>query len=99
MGVMGWQWGQGPWKRFPYIQVSDVLCYKPIPIIYRTLLLQNSLNSYYHRSVWTREAYWTNQIKPGIVMTEKAFSRKIFWQASSTLNTELRDQETNKIGV
>ena len=26
--VMGWQWGQGPWKRFPYIQVSDVLCYK-----------------------------------------------------------------------
>ena len=31
--VMGWQWGQGPWKRFPYIQVSDVLCYKPIPII------------------------------------------------------------------
>ena len=24
-------------------QVSDVLCYKPIPIIYRTSLLQNSL--------------------------------------------------------
>ena len=31
--TMGWQWGQGPWKRFLYIQVSDVLCYKPIPII------------------------------------------------------------------
>ena len=30
-----------------YLQVSDVLCYKPIPIIYRTSLLQNSLNSYY----------------------------------------------------
>ena len=42
--VMGWQCGQGPWKRFPYIQVSDVLCYKLIPIIYRTSLLQNSLN-------------------------------------------------------
>ena len=41
--VMGWQWGQGPWKRSSYIQASDVLCYKPIPIIYRTLLLQNSL--------------------------------------------------------
>ena len=40
---MGWQWGQCPWKRFPYIQVSDVLCYKLIPIIYRTSLLQNSL--------------------------------------------------------
>ena len=26
-----------------YVQVSDVLCYKPIPIIYRTSLLQNSL--------------------------------------------------------
>ena len=34
---------QSPWKRFPYIQVSDVLRYKPIPIIYRTSLLQNSL--------------------------------------------------------
>ena len=31
--VMGWQWGQVPWKLFPYIQVSDVLRYKPIPII------------------------------------------------------------------
>ena len=30
---MGWQWGQGPWKRLPYIQISDVLFYKPIPII------------------------------------------------------------------
>ena len=36
--VMGWQWGQGTWKCSPYIQVSDVLCYKPIPIIYRILL-------------------------------------------------------------
>ena len=26
--VVGWQW-----KRFPYIHVSDVLCYKPISII------------------------------------------------------------------
>ena len=31
--VMGWQWGQGPWKHSPYIQVSDVLCYKPIPMM------------------------------------------------------------------
>ena len=30
-------------KRFLYIQVSDVLCYKLIPIIYRTSLLKNSL--------------------------------------------------------
>ena len=29
---LGWQWGQGPWKHFPYVQVSDVLCYTPIPI-------------------------------------------------------------------
>ena len=29
---MGWQWGQCPWKHSPYIQVSDVLCYKPIHI-------------------------------------------------------------------
>ena len=41
--VLGWQWGQDPWKRFPYVQVSGVLCYKQIPIIYRTSLLQNSL--------------------------------------------------------
>ena len=41
--VMGWQWGQGPWMHFPYVQVSDVLCYRPIPIIYRTSLLQNFL--------------------------------------------------------
>ena len=27
----------------PYVQVSDVLCYKPIPIIYITSLLQNSI--------------------------------------------------------
>ena len=31
--IMGWQWGQGPWKCFPYIEVSDILCYKLIPII------------------------------------------------------------------
>ena len=31
---MGWQWGQGPWKCFPHVQVSDVLCYKPIPITF-----------------------------------------------------------------
>ena len=41
--AMGWQWSQCPWKRFPYIQVSDVLCYKQIPIIYWTSLLQNYL--------------------------------------------------------
>ena len=29
----GWQWEQGPWKGFPHVHVSDVLCYKPIPII------------------------------------------------------------------
>ena len=40
---MGSICGHGPWKRSPYVQVSDVLCYKPIPIIYRTSLLQNSL--------------------------------------------------------
>ena len=34
--------GTNPWKRFPYIQVSDVVCYKRIPVIYRTSLLQNS---------------------------------------------------------
>ena len=39
---MDWQWGKGPWKCFPYIQVSDVLCYKQIPIIYRISLLQIS---------------------------------------------------------
>ena len=31
--VMGWQWGKCTWKCSPYIQVSDVLCYKPIPIM------------------------------------------------------------------
>ena len=36
--VMGWQWGNIPWKRSPYIEVSNVLCYKPIPIIIRTCL-------------------------------------------------------------
>ena len=29
--VDGWQWGHGPWKHFPYIQVRDLLCYEPIP--------------------------------------------------------------------
>ena len=32
--VMGWQWGQGPWKNSSCSQVSDVLCYKPISIIH-----------------------------------------------------------------
>ena len=32
--VMGWRWGQDPWKRFPYVLVSDVLCYKLISIIH-----------------------------------------------------------------
>ena len=32
-----------PWKRSPYIQVSDVLYYKQISIIYRASLLQNFL--------------------------------------------------------
>ena len=31
--VMGWQWRQGLWKCYSYIQVSDVLGHKPIPII------------------------------------------------------------------
>ena len=43
MTDMGWQWGKMPWKLSPYIQVRGVLCYKPISIIYRTSLLQNSL--------------------------------------------------------
>ena len=38
--IMGWQWGQDPWKRSLYIQVSDLLCYKPFPIIYTTSLLE-----------------------------------------------------------
>ena len=29
-------------KALPIIQVRDVLCYKPIPIIYRTSLLKTS---------------------------------------------------------
>ena len=41
--LVGWQWGKIPLKPSPYIQVSDVLCYKPILIIDRTSLLQNSL--------------------------------------------------------
>ena len=41
--VMGLQWEKMPWRCSPYIQVSDVLCYKLIPIRYRTSLLQNSL--------------------------------------------------------
>ena len=43
LSVMGWQWGQCPGMRFLYIQISSVLWYKQIPIIYRTSLLQNSL--------------------------------------------------------
>ena len=31
--VMGWQWGKRPWMHSPYIQISDVFCYKPISII------------------------------------------------------------------
>jgi len=51
---MGWQWGQGPWKRFPYIQVSDVLCYKPIPIILRIVLLRRHLQGQTAVRVWTK---------------------------------------------
>ena len=36
--VMSWQWRQCLWKCSPYIQVSDVLCYKLIPLIYRNKL-------------------------------------------------------------
>ena len=41
--VIGWQWGNIPWKHSPYIQVSDVLCYKPTSIIERVF----SLYSYF----------------------------------------------------
>ena len=49
--LMGWQWEQGPWNLYPYVQVSDTLCYKPIPIMYRTSLLQNSLKVITHENV------------------------------------------------
>ena len=42
--VMGWQWGQGHWKRSSYIQVSDVLCHK---LIHITLFLVHC-NFYFH---------------------------------------------------
>ena len=37
--VMGCQWRLGLWKRSPYIQVSDVLCYKLIPIINEAIFI------------------------------------------------------------
>ena len=64
----GWQWGQCPWKRFPYIQVSDVLCYKQIPIIYRTSLLQNSLKVIIRSECWcghgAARSYWQATYSP-----------------------------------
>ena len=71
--VMGWQWGQCPWKRFPYIQVSDVLCYKPTPIIYRTLLLQNSLK------VIMLTTAWKNWFSSSI-LTKQSLTLVIHWQ-------------------
>ena len=52
--VMGWQWGQGPWKHFPYVQVSDVLCYKPIAIIFAMCLesYQRPLHSSLVRAIF-----------------------------------------------
>ena len=44
-----------PRKCSPYIQVSDVLCYKLISIIYRTSLLQNSLKVIIS---WISLSYW-----------------------------------------
>ena len=41
---MGWQWGQGPWKHSPYVQVSDVLCYKQIPIIFEFVVCSTTAN-------------------------------------------------------
>ena len=38
--------GDCPWKHFPYIQVSDVLCYKPIPIMCKYLFLIIILSSH-----------------------------------------------------
>jgi hypothetical protein len=35
---MGWQWKWCHWKRSLYIEVSDVLCYKLIPVIYITFI-------------------------------------------------------------
>jgi hypothetical protein len=35
-------------NRFVTQYITYLMCYKPIPIIYRTSLLQNSLNSYYY---------------------------------------------------
>ena len=40
--------------------VSDVLCYKPIPIIYRTLLLQNSLKVIITRDHFIKSGEWRN---------------------------------------
>ena len=46
----------------PHIQVSDVLCYKLIPIIYRTSLLQNSLKVI-ALFVFTNQELWYVHVK------------------------------------
>ena len=43
---MGWQWRQYLWKCSPYIQVSDVLCYKLIPIAL-PLFVFLTINAFY----------------------------------------------------
>ena len=42
--TMGWHWRQCPWKRFPYTQVSDVLCYKLTPITLLHIFLYSCIN-------------------------------------------------------
>ena len=58
--VMGWQWGQCPWKRFPYIQVSDVLCYKPIPINHHQVINGEGIKKWIEdQKELVGGSYWT----------------------------------------
>ena len=68
---MGWQWGQGPWMRFPYIQVSDVLCYKPTPIMYTLIMIKNIRKKGRVRHL--PDSYLRLQLMKATVLAESSF--------------------------
>jgi hypothetical protein len=95
--VMGWQWGNIPWKRSPYIQVSDVLCYKSILIIYRpkpipimrTCIVWNSNRIFipFLPIQWERPQDW-HVVNNTIILTERLY--KVEFQTHPSKRVKVR---------
>ena len=84
-----WSWvdnEEGLWKRFPYIQISNILCYKPTSKEHHCYNLPKSypLNTWFHQSSFQKSA---GQFGPP--STTYSVNLKSHTKYSSNLNNPL----------